>query len=502
MHRADIVLIGPLGPLLPHVWRIRLWPLVAGVALVCVSVLAGLAFALRAGMLPDPLSAALMTALPQQTMEHAAGSATPIQLTSRPTGATILLRNRELGHTPASVSAAPGDLLTLRRDGFLDAFVRASSLSLEVPLWHAQPDVRLVRPPVPGASIRSADFLPDGRVALAIEVPPTGERQAWAYDPTDARLDRLGHADAPGALPIAVAIAPDGTHTAAILRLNGLDGAAADQLTLDGPEGPQQPLASFAVGERLLDLSWSPVADGVLVLSQRPVAGGTGFVLRFVAASGEVRDMADLPGEPVTGSWAWAPDGHVVAFLVHTSTTALVALDTRSGELRYLDDLQADTLPSSGAVAPATWKSSGDLLFAAPAGSGGFPSSASNSAPVLFQVAPGRVDAHRVGDVEPVWAPIVREDGLVLTLARGENDVLVLRPVDDAGHALAEQRLGVQVSGAYAARWDLGHRQLLIVRGASGNGVEVLLLRFGGDDLPSTPDRHGGTESSTPGASQ
>jgi len=67
---------------------------------------------------------------------------------------------------------------------------------------------------------------------------------------------------------------------------------------------------------------------------------------------------------------------------------------------------------------------------------------------VLFEVAPGRIDAHRVGDVEPVWAPIVRADGMTLTLARGDNNVLVLRPVDPSGHALAEQRLGVQVLAA------------------------------------------------------
>jgi len=121
---------------------------------------------------------------------------------------------------------------------------------------------------------------------------------------------------------------------------------------------------------------------------------------------------------------------------------------------------------------------SGGLLYAAPTTGTGFPRSSGTSAPVLFEVAPGRIDSHRVGDVEPVWAPIVRADGVLLTLARGENDVLVLRPVDPSGHALAEQRLGVQVSGAFAARWDLSHQQLLIVRGAAGGGVEVLLLRF------------------------
>jgi hypothetical protein len=143
-----------------------------------------------------------------------------------------------------------------------------------------------------------------------------------------------------------------------------------------------------------------------------------------------------------------------------------VALNVESGEARYLDDLRADGLPDAGAVAPATWVSSGFLLYAAPTTGGGFTGTSGASAPVLFEVAPGRIDSHRVGDVAPVWAPIVRGDGVLLTLARGENDVLILRPVDPTGHALAEQRLGVQVSGAFAARWDLSHQQLLIVRGA------------------------------------
>jgi hypothetical protein len=81
----------------------------------------------------------------------------------------------------------------------------------------------------------------------------------------------------------------------------------------------------------------------------------------------------------------------------------------------------------------------------------------------------------------------VRDDGIILTLARGNNDELVLRPVDPAGHALAEQRLGVQVSGPFAARWDLDHRQLLIIRGASGGGLDVVLLQFGADDTQTVP---------------
>jgi hypothetical protein len=485
MHPADVLVIGPLEPLLSRPLRVRL-PVAAAcaVALGCAGLLPALLVALETGLLPVSVPDALAGILPASRPVHEPAAIVPVRVTSSPTGARILLGNRELGITPAAVNVGQGGLLVLRREGFLDAFVRAGGPSLEVPLWRSQPEVRLVRPPVPGAAIRSADFLPNGRVALAIELPPTGERQPWAYDPVSGRFDRLGHPAAPGALPSAVAIAPDGIHMAALLHLDGLDGGPADQFAFDGPDGPRQPLSTTAVGERLLDISWSPKGDGVLLLSQRRVAGGTHFLIRWVGIDGDTRDLADLPGEPVPGSWVWAPDGHASAFLVHASTTALVTLDVASGELRYLDDLRPEGLPASGALAPATWQPSGSLLYAAPSIRGGFPGPSGTSAPVLFEVAPGRVDAHRVGDVEPVWAPIVRADGVLFTLARAENDVLVLRPVDSMGHALAEQRLGVQVPGAYSARWDLSHQQLLIVRGATAGGVEVLLLRFGADDPP------------------
>jgi hypothetical protein len=103
---------------------------------------------------------------------------------------------------------------------------------------------------------------------------------------------------------------------------------------------------------------------------------------------------------------------------------------------------------------------------------------------VLYQVAQLRTDAHRVGDVQPAWAPAVQSTGTVITLARGENDELVLRPINDSGHVLAEQRLGIQVAGAFAARWDLVHRQILIVRSSPSGGIDVLLGRFGTDDTP------------------
>jgi hypothetical protein len=73
---------------------------------------------------------------------------------------------RQLGQTPAAISVATHQLLILRRDGFLDAVVRACGCSLDVPRWRARPAVRPVRPPVPGA-IRSAGFSGDPGCCLA-----------------------------------------------------------------------------------------------------------------------------------------------------------------------------------------------------------------------------------------------------------------------------------------------------------------------------------------------
>ncbi|HEY1296987.1 MAG TPA: hypothetical protein VGJ60_28255 [Chloroflexota bacterium] len=389
------------------------------------------------------------------------------------------------------MDVARESMLVLRKDGFLDTFVSARTPRVDVELWRAQPDIQHVRPPLPGTSIASADFLPDGRVALSIDMPPNGERQAWAYDPRAARAERLGNVVTPGAaLASVVAVAPDTVHAADIVHLDGLDNAPADQLTIDGPEGSQQPLERLALGERLLDASWSPLSDGVLVLSRRQIAGGVRYQIRSAGTDGGVRDLLQLPGEPVAGSWVWAADGGSVAFLVHTTaTTSLVSLDLSTGDLRYLDDLSTDTLPISGAIAPAAWKPSGELLYAGPPRTD---ATSAGTGPVLYQVAPVRTDSHRVGDVQPVWAPVVQSTGTVATLARAENDVLVLRPIDDSGHVLAEQRLGIQVAGAFAARWDLAHRQILIVRGSPSGGIDVLLARFGGDDTPeplSSADR-------------
>jgi hypothetical protein len=300
MHRADVVVIGPIEPVLPRVLRVPLPLALAGaVGVVCVALVAAVVMALRpvgTGLLPIAESGA-----------NSASNLGPMVVVSNPDGAEIRVDNRELGRTPATVNVPRDSVLVLRSIGFLDSFVSAGTQNVNAELWRAQPDMRHVRPPTPGTSIASADFLPDGRVALSVELPPGGERQAWAYNPVAARAVRLGRVATPGApLPSRVAIAPDAVHTANIVYLDGLDNTPADQLNVDGPDGSQQPLGSVAVGERLLDATWSPRSDGVLVLSRRQLAGAARYRLRFARTDGQVRNVAELPGEPVAGSWVWA----------------------------------------------------------------------------------------------------------------------------------------------------------------------------------------------------
>jgi hypothetical protein len=254
-------------------------------------------------------------------------------------------------------------------------------------------------------------------------------------------------------------------------------------VTIEDAEGVHDllPDNTLRPGEHLLDISWSPAGDGLLVLGEHPVRGGKRYDLRFVDRTGTARSTAELPAQPVAGSWTWATDGHAVAFLARGTALALATLDVANGQLRYIDDLGGTAQPGVGAVAPATWDQAGRLLYAGPVRAG--IRGGTTSAPVLLAVDAGRTDAHRVGTIEPVFAPIVRDDGVLLTLARGADDMLILRPVDPSGQVLAEQNLGVSVAGTYAARWDLRHGQILILRGGAGAGLDLLLLRFVGEGV-------------------
>src|SRR5437867_10253477 len=163
MHLSDTLVFGPLHPLLPRPVRVRLVALLVGLGILT---LAGVVLVLG----PAHLPASTRSLVPGWASPAEPNATTQqIRVSSNPAGAAVLTGGRELGRTPTTVSTLPGLILTLRRAGFLDAFVAVGAPSADVTLWRAEPEMRLVRPPLPGASIASADFLPDGRVALGIQ---------------------------------------------------------------------------------------------------------------------------------------------------------------------------------------------------------------------------------------------------------------------------------------------------------------------------------------------
>ena len=147
MHLSDTLVFGPLHPLLPQPVRVRLGALLVGlVAGLGILTFAGLVLVLGPAALPASARWLLLgwawPAEPDATTQR-------IRVSSNPAGAAVLMDGRELGRTPATVSTPPGLILTLRRAGFLDAFVSAGAANADITLWQSEPEVRLVRAAAP-----------------------------------------------------------------------------------------------------------------------------------------------------------------------------------------------------------------------------------------------------------------------------------------------------------------------------------------------------------------
>jgi len=147
----------------------------------------------------------------------------PLRVASQPADARVLVDGHDLGATPLATAVATGPhSVTVRRNGTLDATcdldVPAQGAALDVALWRAQPTAVKLRPAYPGATIADAQFLTDGRIALVLQLPATGDpvsgqaalREAWVLDPAAGRLDPF----APSIRAAAVAVSPDGARVA------------------------------------------------------------------------------------------------------------------------------------------------------------------------------------------------------------------------------------------------------------------------------------------------
>jgi hypothetical protein len=421
-------------------------------------------------------------------------------VTSSRNGAHVVVDGSDRGTTPGSFSLPPGghevrleapDTVPAQRHVDLPD----TGATLDVRLWRAQPSVAVLKPALPGAAIADASFLADGRLGLIVSLPGD-ESQAWTLDPTNHfAVDRLGTV----APPAALAIRPDGRGLGFLQFTREADGGGinADRLAelwlagLDDDQGHavwtvEQP------AEQLVDLTWAPNSQHVLVVGrQHPSLGMDRSSLRWLDTStGTAQLLALLPSEIVPGSYAWRPDGHALAFLVHTASLSAVCTLSDAGDFQYLGDLRHDGT-AGPPVAPAAWGPDGQLVYAAlkPA-----PSAAPNplglgsTTPIgLFLADASGASGRPFGTAEglsPTWWP----DGRLLLagLPTDHGTGLRLRELDAQGQAQDLVSIDVATPSAdgYGLRWDLARQRALVVtnRSSFDGGHDYALLDFGWGD--------------------
>jgi dipeptidyl aminopeptidase/acylaminoacyl peptidase len=367
---------------------------------------------------------------------------------------------------------------------------------LDLQLWRMHPAVKALQPALPGAAIADARFLVDGRLGLVVSLPGE-ERQAWTLDPANHdAVDRLGSV-APTA---PLAIRPDGQATAFLQTST----TAPDVSLLRPDELAQVWLADLGddhghavwtvdqPDEQLVDLAWAPDSRHLLVIGrQQPSVGMERTSLRWLdTTTGSAQLLALLPSEVVPGSYVWRPDGHALAFLVHTASLSAVCTLSDTGEFHYLGDLGHDGA-AGPPVAPVAWGPDGQLVYAALKPT---PTAAPNplglgsSAPIgLFAAGsnggPGRSFGAAEG-LSPVWWP----DGRLLLagLPTDRGSDLRLREIDTQSEPRELVSIAVATPAAtgFGLRWDLPHQRALLVtnRSSFDGGHDYALLDFGWSD--------------------
>ncbi len=333
------------------------WILLATAALLCA---AAVGWVLAGG--GGPFVNDVLDWLPIDTASASAGGGgkARLEITSLPNNATVLVDGHQKGKTPLSLAVIKGaHTLMLTHPAAVDTRRQldvTADMDVIVSMWRRRPDAMPLKPAYPGASIRGAAFLADGRLTLAMALPgPAGNQadgmmnEAWILDPTSGSLIPFKARSNPRAA--IVAVSPDGTNlayaqpqqsdtrpTTTRPRLTealvaGAGGSpAVKAFTLPAVNvNPASGSATTNEIEEVHDLAWTPDGRHLLV-AVRLVGFAGGYQAaprsRLLLVDAESTDeqqvapveLLTLPAEIVAGSYNWDPDGKWVAFLTQATT--------------------------------------------------------------------------------------------------------------------------------------------------------------------------------------
>jgi hypothetical protein len=445
---------------------------------------------------------------------RAAAGAVPLNVTSTPSGARVWVDGHEQGIAPSRVAVEPGahDVVLKTADGLEGRYsldVGRDGQTFDAVLWRKAPTVTHLRPTLPGAVLSDVRLLDTGELGLVMSLPPGQQVEAWSLDPRGGSVQLIMHA-MPGAR---LAFAPDGRHLAYLGPDVGPPRAASDA-AYDSSDATDQALRNLRVlwlfnssdstsspdagwrapleaTEHLVDVSWSPQADQLLVVASRPLPGGARRSRAwFVAADGRQAEPAvTLPSDVAPGTATWSPDGSRVGFIAHAGQVNALCLLSRDGSFRYLADL--DPSPGPPLAAPSlSWSSDGQrILFVAPrqrTPGTAFDWLAPSTQHAVFEAALDQGAPTLIVDNAPddvTW----REDGQMLGLGRAGPDApLGIRVLNRSGTRSQDLvQLPLKPGRQYTATWDLPHAQVLVMsRGATTGNNDFWLVRLGMEERP------------------
>jgi hypothetical protein len=433
------------------------------------------------------------------------GAAVPLQLGSHPPGAGIWLDGRERGRTPGEVLVEPGAHNVVLKtpdtlDGQYALQVGAGGASLDAVLWRRQPALRHLRPTLPGAVLADVRLLSSGELALTIALPAGRQVQAWRLEPRRGALQPI-LTDATGTR---IAVTPDGQHVAFVGYDVGPAPFGGDLTGFGAPQArivwlvsarPWAPIVGWRAplepGEQLVDVSWSPGGDRLLVVTSQSLAGvAVRSRLWFVEVDGmQAHDVLRLPSELVPGSAAWSPDGQRVLFLARAGALNALCLLDLQGQFRYVADL--DPTPVSPLAYPrATWSADSQrVLFVAPhqhppgTGAGWLQSDAR---PALYVADVADPTPMLIADTD-VDLAVWREDGQIMGLGRAGNDgALDVRLLGggNSSQRVLELPLKPGSNGPYAAVWDTARARLLVASSTPSGDIDFWLVMLGAESEP------------------